>query len=133
MIRNLMKTSIFLLGASLLAIPAIAQQKTDAITAKQTKPFASYKDRESYAMGVEMMRNLKRQDFEFNLDMVVKGMKDAAAGGQLALTEDEMLESLNISASEARVRKTSDLLVAGQENKIRKKSSSPATRPKKAS
>jgi len=33
------------------------------------------------------------------------------------MTEQEMLESLNISASEARVRKTSDMLVAGQDNK----------------
>jgi len=49
--------------------------------------------------------------------MVIRGMKDAEAGGKLAMADDEMLEMLNISASEARVMKTSDQLIAGQENK----------------
>ncbi|MBV8207328.1 MAG: FKBP-type peptidyl-prolyl cis-trans isomerase [Acidobacteria bacterium] len=68
-------------------------------------------------MGVEMLRNLTRQGFEFDFDWLIRGMKDAEAGGNLALTDEELLEALNVSASEARVRKTSDELVAGQENK----------------
>jgi FKBP-type peptidyl-prolyl cis-trans isomerase len=114
---NLMKAGTILLGAWLIAAPGYAQQKPAGTSTKQKQTFTSYKDRESYAMGVEMLRNLKRQGFEFDLDMVMKGLKDAAAGGQLLMTEDELLESLNISASEARVRKTSDQLIDGQANK----------------
>jgi UDP-GlcNAc:undecaprenyl-phosphate/decaprenyl-phosphate GlcNAc-1-phosphate transferase len=104
------------LGAALLAATAMAQQKPQ-VKAPEPPTFKTFQDRESYAMGIEMLRNLKRQGFDFDLDMVIKGMKDANSGGKLALSEEEILESLNISASQARVLRTSDQLVAGQENK----------------
>ena len=66
-----------------------------------------------------MLRNLKRQGFDFDLDLVIRGMKDADKGSELALTDQEMLDALNLSASQARVRRTSDQLVAGQENRKR--------------
>ena len=113
---NLMKATAIAIGV-LLAVPAIAQQNNSDKPAADKQIFKSYTDRESYAMGVEMLRNLKRQDFKFDLEMLIRGMRDAAAGGQLAMTEDQILESLNISASEARVRRTSDLLEQGQANK----------------
>lgn len=103
--------------ALLLATPAIAQEKPAVQTPQEKPEFKTLQERESYAMGVEMLRNLKRQKFDFDLDMLIRGMKDAAADRKLALTDEEMLDSLNVAASEARVRKTSDLLVAGQENK----------------
>src|SRR6266567_2548040 len=99
---------VIVLGVALIAATVIAQQKPELKTLK---------DKESYAMGVEMLRNLKRQGFDFDLNIVIRGMNDAEAGGKLALTDEEMLESLNISASLARVRKTSDGLIAGQDNK----------------
>ena len=97
-----------ILGLALIAAQVSAQEKPELKT---------FKDRGSYAMGVEMQRNLLRQGFEFDLDLVIMGLKDAQAGGKLALTADEILESLNISASLTRVKKTSDRLIAGQDNK----------------
>jgi len=113
---NLMKVTAFAIGV-LLAVPSVAQQISSEKPAADKQIFKSYTDRESYAMGVEMLRNLKRQDFQFDLEMLIRGMRDAAGGGQLAMTEDQILESLNISASEARVRRTSDMLELGQANR----------------
>jgi FKBP-type peptidyl-prolyl cis-trans isomerase len=113
---NLMKACAFAVGV-LLAVPAMAQQKPAEKSAGDKQIFKSYTDRESYAMGVEMLRNLKRQDFQFDLEMLIYGLRDAAAGGQLNMTEDQILESLNVSASEARVRRTSDMLEKGEANK----------------
>lgn len=104
----------------LLFLPAgsiIAQQNAGAKKPAEKPALRTLKEKESYAMGVEMLRNLKRQRFDFDLNTVMLGMKDADAGGKLAMTDDEMLEMLNISASEARMMKTSDQLVAGQENR----------------
>ena len=114
---KLTKNWVIILGLALLAAPAIAQEKQAVQTPQEAPALKTLQDKESYAMGVEMLRNLKRQGFDFDLDMVIRGMKDAAAGGKLAMNPEEMLESLNLSASEARVRRTSDLLIAGQDNK----------------
>jgi FKBP-type peptidyl-prolyl cis-trans isomerase len=75
------------------------------------------KEKQSYAMGVEMLRNLQRQGFDFDLDALFKGMKDGAAGDKLALNDDEMLASLNFSASQARVKRTSEQLLTGLDNR----------------
>jgi FKBP-type peptidyl-prolyl cis-trans isomerase FklB len=111
------KNTILFLGLFLLAGPAIAQQKPAVNTPEEKPVFKTLKEKQSYAMGTEMLRNLKRQKFDFDLNFVIRGMKDADAGGKLALTDDETLEMLNISASEARMMKTGDQLVAGLENK----------------
>ena len=87
------------------------------MTAQEKPALKTLKDREGYAMGVEMLRNLQRQGFDFDLDTMISGMKDALAGGKLLLTEEEVLECLNITASLARAQKTSDRLIAGQDNK----------------
>jgi FKBP-type peptidyl-prolyl cis-trans isomerase FklB len=112
-----MTNAILFFGLFLLAGPVIAQQKPAVHTPEEKPVFKTLKEKQSYAMGIEMLRNLKRQKFDFDLNFVMRGMKDADTGGKLAMTDDEMLEMLNISASEARMMKTSDQLVAGQENK----------------
>ncbi len=102
------KTWMTIFGIALIAAQVSAQEKPELKT---------FKDRGSYAMGVEMLRNLQRQGFDFDMDLVIAGMKDAQAGGKLAMTAEEMLESMNISASLTRVKKTSDRLMTGQDNK----------------
>jgi FKBP-type peptidyl-prolyl cis-trans isomerase len=106
------RTAITILAVVLLATTAFAQKNPP-----EKPAFKTIKDKESYAMGVELLRNLKRQRFDFDLNMVIRGMKDADAGNKLAMTDEEMLEALNISASESRMNKTSDMLIEGQDNK----------------
>jgi len=104
------------LAMMLLSWIATAQQQP-ANNIAEPPALKTFQDRQSYALGVEMLRNLQRQGFNFDLEAVIRGMKDANTGGKLVLSDQELLESLNISASQARVRRTSDQLVAGQENK----------------
>ncbi len=71
----------------------------------------------SYAIGVEMLRNLKRQGFDYDLDTVIKGMKDAAAGGRLMMPEEDLKTTMSMAASEARRKKALKRLAAGQDNR----------------
>jgi FKBP-type peptidyl-prolyl cis-trans isomerase FklB len=75
------------------------------------------KDRQSYAVGVDLERNFKRQGFDLDLDIVIRGMKDAQAGDKFLLTEAELLETLNVFASDLRRKKAVDRLMAAQDNK----------------
>ena len=49
----------------------------------------------SYSIGAQIGQNFKRQAIEINLDVMVQGIKDALAGGQLALGEDEMRQIMS--------------------------------------
>jgi FKBP-type peptidyl-prolyl cis-trans isomerase len=114
---KLTKHWTIILGVALLAAPVTAQEKPAVKTPQEKPALQTLKDRESYALGVEMLRNLKRQGFDFDLNVVMMGMKDAYAGDKLAMSDEEMLQSLNILASMWREQKVSDQHIAGGNNK----------------
>jgi FKBP-type peptidyl-prolyl cis-trans isomerase FklB len=64
-----------------------------------------------------MARNWKRQGIDFDLDIVMRGMKDALAGNKILLTEEDLLTTLNMFASELRRKKAEARLIAQQDNK----------------
>ena len=101
----------------LAIIISIAIFPATPVSAQDQAGLNTLKEKQSYAMGAEMLRNLKRQGFDFDLDALIKGMKDANTGGKLALNDDDMLQTLNLSASQARVNRTSEQLLAGLDNR----------------
>ena len=86
-------------------------------SADQDPVLKTQKDRQSYAMGVEAGTNLKRLGIDFNLDIVIRGMKDSLAGDKLLLTEKDLKTSLHAIASELMRRKDAARIMAGQDNK----------------
>jgi len=86
-------------------------------SAEQAPVLGIWKDRQSYAMGVEVVRNFKRQGIDFDLDLVIRGMKDALAGGNLLLTEEELKRSLNVLSAQRIREKAAGRAIAGQDNK----------------
>ncbi len=87
------------------------------VSAEETSVLKTKKERESYSIGVEVLRNFKRQGFNLDLDTVIRGMKDAQAGGKLLLTDAEILDTLNTFGTEVRVKKAAGRVLTGQENK----------------
>lgn len=51
------------------------------------------KDRTSYAIGMSMGQNLKRQSVDVNLDMLERGIKESLQGDKVLLTEEQMRET----------------------------------------
>jgi FKBP-type peptidyl-prolyl cis-trans isomerase len=58
-----------------------------------------------------------KKDKEIDLDIIIKGMKDVQTGNKLLLTEEEILGTLNIFASEVRRKQTEARLMVGEKNK----------------
>jgi len=52
------------------------------------------KDRDSYAAGADLAKNLKRQGVEVETGPLLQGMRDALAGDKMLMTEDELRETL---------------------------------------
>jgi len=60
-------------------------------TPKERPPVS--KEKVSYAIGVNIGNNFKRQDVEVDFDQLLRGMKDAVAGSP-TVTEAEIRETL---------------------------------------
>lgn len=65
----------------LLVSPALAVDQQELKT-----PF----EKMNYALGVNLVNNVRQQGMEIDLDLVVRGMKDAFANGELLLSTEEL-------------------------------------------
>jgi FKBP-type peptidyl-prolyl cis-trans isomerase FkpA len=73
-------------------------------------------ERQSYGLGVDMGKNLKRQGAEMDPDIVVRGMKDAMKGDKLLLTDEELLTTMRSFAAERKAKKQKDNPNTAQED-----------------
>jgi FKBP-type peptidyl-prolyl cis-trans isomerase len=80
---------------------------TVQVSAQETPILKTEREKVSYAIGVDVVRNFQQQGIEVDLDLVSKGMKDALAGEKLLMTEDEFRATM--SAFRTQVRRQADL------------------------
>jgi hypothetical protein len=59
-------------------------------TAEEGTVLQGRMDKVSYATGVTLVRDLKQQGGSFDLDLVIKGMRDEITGEKLLLTEEDL-------------------------------------------
>ncbi|HTS34480.1 MAG TPA: FKBP-type peptidyl-prolyl cis-trans isomerase [Candidatus Solibacter sp.] len=74
------------------AKPATSTAAKKPATAAKTAPavvLKTPKDKESYAMGMNLGTGLHRQGLTLDPALVARGMRDAMTGGKTAMTEDE--------------------------------------------
>ena len=77
------------------------------VSAQETPILKTEREKVSYGVGVEMARNFQQQGIEVDLDLVLKGMKDALSGEKLLMTEDEFRAIM--SAFRTQVRRQAEL------------------------
>lgn len=102
-----LKGAMIVLGVFLLAAAAGAEE-----TVLKTQ-----KDVHSYAIGVETLRGFNRQGLNYDLAIVMQGMKDAAAGGPLLMSDRVITQTVDAVATNARRKHREARLIAQQENK----------------
>lgn len=62
--------------------------------AEDQSPLKTQRDKVSYGIGVDMIRNFKKQGIDVDLDLVIKGMRDGSAGAKLLISDAEMIKNL---------------------------------------
>lgn len=102
--------SIAVLGVSLLAAHAGAEE---------TPVLKTPMDKVNYGIGVEVVRNFKYQAIDFDIDLVIKGMRDAASGGALLLPEKELRKLMQDYQAELRRKQIHARRTASDDNKKR--------------
>jgi FKBP-type peptidyl-prolyl cis-trans isomerase FklB len=90
---------------------------TAPATAAEIKSLDSEVDRISYGMGVDMARNFKRLGIMVNLDVLLKGMKDAQSGKKLLMTEKDLRLMMNIYQSDLMQRQADATRLTAEVNK----------------
>ncbi len=68
-------------------IPLLAISLLSTVSAQET---LTDQDQLNYTFGYSLGNNFKKQGIEINVDMLVKGMKDALSGSQALLSQQEM-------------------------------------------
>lgn len=63
-------------------------------TNEESSGIKSPKGQASYAIGVDLARNLKRQGMEVELDLVIRGLQDGFSGEKLLVSEKEFRQLL---------------------------------------
>jgi FKBP-type peptidyl-prolyl cis-trans isomerase FklB len=78
--------------------------------------FRDQKEKTSYALGANIGSSFKRQDVEVNMDMFMKGLKDALAGNS-ALTEQEVRDTLAALQKDIRTKQEEKHKQLSEKNK----------------
>lgn len=102
--------------------PAAVSAKSSVPTvafagAAANSPLKSDKDKNSYAIGVDMGTNLKAQNIEVNPDMLARGIKDAMANGQILLSQQEIGNTLMNLQKQIIAKREADFKNQAEQNK----------------
>ncbi len=99
---------LMVLGMVLIAAVAVAQE---------TPAFKSPKEKLSYALGMNLGNQLKRQSVEVDPDLFGQGLKDALSGGKALLTEAEAQAVITELQNELRKKQMEAMKLVGEKNK----------------
>jgi len=100
----------------LIAVLVIALTAFQAFAA-EAPVLKSKDDSISYAAGVEVARNFKKQDIKFDADLFIKGLKDELAGRKLLLSEIELRAVMNKLQGEVRRKAVAERQTAALDNR----------------
>jgi FKBP-type peptidyl-prolyl cis-trans isomerase FklB len=91
------------------ALPVSAKQDATVLKSDQ--------DKISYGLGVDISRNFTKEGVEINLDLLIRGLKDGMAGGDLLMPEKDLRPLLRQFQGEMRKKMVFNRRTAGVENK----------------
>lgn len=74
-------------------------------------------DKVSYTVGVDLGKNFKKQDININVDALVQGLKDGQTDAKLAMTKEEMQNTLNSFRKTLMEKHTAKMKLESEKNK----------------
>jgi len=103
-------------AATQSASPATAQQ-APAAKAREIPELPTQKEKFSYAVGMNVGSNLRRQSAPVDPDVLLRGLKDTLAGSQTLLTEEEERAVIMEVQADLRKQMQEKLKAQGEANK----------------
>ena len=86
----MVKRSLITMAMAALLVTAMAAQNQAPKDNQQSAPLATTKGKLSYALGLDLGRQLQKMSVDIDPAIFAQGMKDSMPGGKPALTDDEV-------------------------------------------
>jgi FKBP-type peptidyl-prolyl cis-trans isomerase FklB len=102
-------------GLLLLAAGAVHAQQPAAQPAAGAKP-ESLNDRASYIIGLNLGRSLKTQEVPVSTDLIIQGLRDGLAAGQVLLSDEEIQATMQDFQKEMLAKQQAKAKAAGEKN-----------------
>jgi len=99
---------VIILCMALAASPVLAGEKQELKTKK---------DRVSYAIGMDMGNNLKKNEIEIDPDVLARAIKDSMSGSKPLMTDQEARETLMALQKDLQAKQQEKNKVLGEKNK----------------
>jgi FKBP-type peptidyl-prolyl cis-trans isomerase len=99
------------------AAPAATTRHAPAAKSPAAAPLTTQKDKFSYALGMDLGTNLRKQSVPVDPNILARGMNDALAGGKTALTDDQAKAVLMEVQNDMRKKQQAQMQQAGEANK----------------
>lgn len=90
---------------------------TAQASAAETAVLKTYKEKVSYGLGVDVARNFLRSGIEFDADILVKGIRDEVAKGNLLMTEDDLRATMSTFYEEQARKREQVVSMTAEENR----------------
>jgi FKBP-type peptidyl-prolyl cis-trans isomerase FklB len=97
--------------------PAAKTGEASAVKSKSDATLGTEKDKLSYAIGVNVGRSLQKDSVEVDPSIVVRGLKDALAGGKTLMTDDEAKAVIVALQTDLHKKQEAVMQAAGDVNK----------------
>jgi FKBP-type peptidyl-prolyl cis-trans isomerase FklB len=107
-------------GIALLQLTAAAQNKAASMNTATNAPKLSpkeLKDNMSYAIGMDIGKNLKRTGVELDLDVLYGALKQAVAGEPSKLTDQQAQEAIGLFRKEAMSKRDEERQKTAEKNR----------------
>lgn len=101
----------------LLAVLTVITIAAIQVQAEDRQPLTTAKEKTSYAIGVDLVRNFKRQAIDADLNAVIRGMQEESAKKKLLMTEPEITKTLTDYQLELKSAQTLLRQKAAEQNK----------------
>ncbi len=87
------------------------------VSAGEIPVLKTQKEMVSYGVGVNIAKSFKKDDIEFDMDLLVKGMEDGLSGERLLMPEKDLRKIMNAFQGELRRKAMTNHLIEAEENK----------------
>jgi FKBP-type peptidyl-prolyl cis-trans isomerase len=104
---------------SQVTIPRQSDQYTQVATndSGKAQDLNTLQDRINYAIGVNIIENIKKQGIDIDLNLVMKGMQDAFFGRKIPMTDEELRQCINYYQTNVRQKQAKARAIAFESNK----------------
>ncbi len=110
-------TKLFTMAVSILAAVVLLSGSACARQTSASADLKTDKDKASYAVGLNVGKNLAKESIDVDPAIVEQGIKDAMAGGKTLMTDEEVKAAMAALKAAAQKNQEAKMAQAGDANK----------------